>query len=327
MILFTNHNPISWRCNPLLKLKSNLNFFSCNIFFLILAILIISEVEHAYSSSNSEFNLAFVGDWGCTEDTKKTVESIQSHDPEIVFSLGDTSYGLDINCWLDIVDPISSNMKAVIGNHDVIVPNILYQYMDKFNITNQYYSFDEGSLHFLIMSSEFLYRPDSEQFKFIESDLINNSKNPKTKWTIVLSHRQQYSSQCGSHESCDPIKKLREIYHPLFEKYKVDLLISGHSHNYQRTYPLFYNNINSSEPIFDDKKNKNFNSPKGMIQIVVGTGGIDRDRFSNLEPFIVYQDDSTYGFLNLEVSPEQDELRGIYYANNGTKMDEFVITK
>ena len=72
----------------------------------------------------TEFNFALAGDWGCTKNTAKTVDLIQSHDPELVFNLGDTSYEKDINCWVDIVQPISDRMKTVIGNHDVMSQNL-----------------------------------------------------------------------------------------------------------------------------------------------------------------------------------------------------------
>ena len=78
------------------------------------------QIEDKKNSSN--FNFAIAGDWGCTEDTKKTVDSIQNYKPEIVFSLGDTSYGTDMNCWLDIVKPISDKIKSVVGNHDYMTP-------------------------------------------------------------------------------------------------------------------------------------------------------------------------------------------------------------
>ena len=38
-----------------------------------------------------------------------------------------------------------------------------------------------------------------------------------------MSHRDFYSSLCGEYYSCEPIKKFREEYHLLFEKYGVDL--------------------------------------------------------------------------------------------------------
>jgi predicted phosphodiesterase len=286
----------------------------------------------------TDFNFALAGDWGCTKNTAKTVELIQSYDPELVFSLGDTSYEPDINCWVDIVKPISDRMKAIIGNHDVISPTILDQHLKQFGLDKPYYSFDyHHNIHFLMMDSESSYLPGSDpdfsdlentdQYRFVENDLSQASKNPNIKWIIVMSHRQYYSSLCGDHDSCEPIKKLRDAYHPLFEKYGVDVLFSGHAHNYQRTYPLFYNDINSSQPIIEEKSKTEYTSSKGMFQIIVGTGGIDFDGFSNQEPYVVYQQDSSYGFLNIDVMGKGNVLIGKYYSNDGDLLDEFQIIK
>jgi len=51
-----------------------------------------------------------------------------------VFSLGDTSYRNEINCWEDIVKPISDKMKVIIGNHDVMSPDLLKQHMEAFGL-------------------------------------------------------------------------------------------------------------------------------------------------------------------------------------------------
>ena len=285
----------------------------------------------------TEFNFALAGDWGCTKNTAKTVDMIQKHDPSIVFSLGDTSYGKDINCWVSIIKPISDRMKAVIGNHDVMSSYLLQQHLKEFGLDKSYYSFDYNNIHFLMMDSESSYLPgsdpnfsnleDTEQYRFVENDLKDASNNPSIKWIIVMSHRQFYSSLCGDHDSCEPIKKYRDAYHPLFEKYGVDILFSGHAHNYQRTYPLFYNDINSSQPIIEEYGKTDYSSSKGMFQIIVGTGGVDFDGFSNQEPFVVYQEDSHYGFLNIDVSEQGNVLLGRYYSNTGDELDEFKINK
>ena len=288
------------------------------------------------SKNYSGFKFAVVGDWGCTKDTAKTVDLIQRQNPDLVFSLGDTSYGPDIKCWKDIVKPISDKIKAVIGNHDVMSPNLLEEHLKAFGLDKPYYSFDYNNIHFLMMDSESSYLPgadptfagieDSEQYKFVENDLSQASKNPYVKWIIVMSHRQFYSSHCGPHDSCDPIKKWRDVYHPLFERYGVDLLFSGHAHNYERTYPLFYNDMTPSQPIIVENGKTDYKSPKGMFQIIVGTGGIDHDPFSNQEPFVVYQQDSSYGFLNIGIIDQENVLIGKYYDNDGDILDEFKIS-
>jgi len=285
----------------------------------------------------SDSNFAIVGDWGCTKNTKKTVDLIESQNPDLVFSLGDTSYQPKINCWEKIVRPISDKIKAVIGNHDVMSPNLLEQHMKQFGLDKSYYSFDYNNIHFLMMDSESSYLPgtdpdfsdltNTDQYRFIEKDLSNASKNLAIKWIIVMSHRQFYSSFCGLHDSCEPIKKLRDVYHPLFEKYGVDVLFSGHAHNYERTYPLFYNDVNSSEPVIAEKNKTEYSSPKGIFQIIVGTGGVDLDPLSNQEPFVVFQQDESYGFLHVDVTKQGNILIGTYYTNEGNVLDEFKILK
>ena len=293
--------------------------------------------KFAGSTNFTDFNFALAGDWGCTKNTAKTVDLIQNHDPELVLNLGDTSYGKDINCWVDIVKPISDIMKAVMGNHDVMSPYLLEQHMKQFGLDKPYYSFNYNNIHFMMMDSESSYLPGTEpdfsdlentdQYRFVENDLSYASKNPAIKWIIVTSHRQLYSSLCGEHDSCEPIKKYRDAYHPIFEKYGVDLLFSGHAHNYQRTYPLFYNDGNSSQPLIEEKGNTEYKSPSGMFQLIVGTGGIDFDDFSNQEPFVVYQQDSHYGFLNVDVIDQGNVLVGRYSTNTGDILDEFKIVK
>ena len=64
-----------------------------------------------------------------------------------------------------------------------------------------------------------------------------------------------------------------------------------------------------------------------MFQIIVGIGGIDFDHLSNQVPFIVYQEDESYGFLNIHVIEQRNELMGEYYSNDGDVLDEFKIIK
>ena len=298
-----------------------------------------NDDEQFVGSQNlsADFNFALAGDWGCTKNTKKTVKLIQNHEHDIIFSLGDTSYAPDLDCWLDIVNPISDKMKVIIGNHDVMSLNLLEQQLEEFELNKAYYSFDYNNIHFLMMDSESSYLPgadpvfsdleNTDQYRFVENDLSKVSINPAIKWIIVMNHRQFYSSVCGEHDSCDPIKKLRDAYHPLFQRYGVDILFSGHAHNYQRTYPLFYNDVNSSEPIIEQNAKTEYKSPKGMFQIITGTGGIDLDPLSNQEPYVVYQQDASYGFLNVKITDQGNVLIGKYYSNDGNVLDEFKIIK
>ena len=73
------------------------------------------------SAIDNDYNFAIVGDWGCTSDTKKTVNAIENKRPELIINLGDLSYKKTPDCWFDIVDSIDENMKTILGNHDVLI--------------------------------------------------------------------------------------------------------------------------------------------------------------------------------------------------------------
>src|SRR6187200_3707575 len=67
--------------------------------------------KNQYSDSNhnyGKFNFAVASDWGCSEDTEKTAENIQSKNPELVISAGDASYDESADCWLEIIQPFMS---------------------------------------------------------------------------------------------------------------------------------------------------------------------------------------------------------------------------
>jgi hypothetical protein len=126
------------------------------------------------ASSFSDFNFAAAGDWGCTDDTRDTVNNIIDKSPELVLGLGDYSYEDTADCWLDIIQPIDNIMKISIGNHDD--DQFLTEYMNHFGLTKEYYSFDYQNVHFIALATESGYLDMSkdkakEQLAFVKSDL------------------------------------------------------------------------------------------------------------------------------------------------------------
>src|SRR5438874_2504239 len=91
------------------------------------------------------------------------------------------------------------------------------------------------------------------------------------RWIIVIYHRPAYTSP--SVHSADIA--LRDLYHPLFEKYHVDLVLQGHNHAYERSYPIEYNSMSPLNPIMTSKNTNNYTNPQGQIFSTVGTGGIN----------------------------------------------------
>ena len=184
----------------------------------------------------SDLSIVAAGDWGCTENTRDTVSNIKNSSANLVLALGDYSYSYTPTCWLNIVKPIKSITRINIGNHDDQNIILLREYLNHFGLSKQYYSYNIQNVHILTMSTELPFTAGSKQYNFVLSDLKSATRNPSTKWIIVNLHMLQlYTSPNTCIEStCAGLKSLRETYHPLFDKFGVDIVLEGHVHNYQR---------------------------------------------------------------------------------------------
>jgi hypothetical protein len=300
--------------------------------------------HHAYASSSpelSDFNMAIAGDWGCSENSRATAENIQNKEPELVLIPGDLSYNSDDpSCWYEIISPFASKTKISIGNHDD-GEEIKNEYMNHFNLSQSFYSINHENIHIVVMDPYISYDIDSPQYNFVEEDLRASSSNRTINWIFVMVHEPLYTSLAVHH----PSGSLREAYHPLFDKYGVDLVIQAHNHIYSRTFPLQYNSDTPREPIIVDNSSKNttsnnnssnqYTNPSVPIFIVAGTGGRELHDIEEQRPYVAYSSDSDYGFLNVDISKNNNNnestLNAKYYANSdsdeGTVIDEFIISK
>ncbi len=290
------------------------------------------KVSNEFQSKKlQEFNFVAAGDFGCSDRTNKTIAGMMSKKPELVLALGDLSYQKNADCWFNAVSPLDSNdkVKIMIGEHDVADnPSKYYQYIKHFNLTKPYYSFDYQNVHFLVMATAknklIPYLNDSEQYDFVVNDLRNAFNNNSIHWIIVSSFRPFYSSNT-THPGLD---KLQNIYHQLFDKYNVDIVLQAHNHNYQRTYPLSYNEIKHFIPLITDKQVEDYNKiGKGQIFFTVGTGGENLHNFTGQAPYVVRQF-LLHGFLNVDVTDNGSKLTATFYENRGmTDKDHITITK
>ena len=327
-------------------------FASVSLLIIAIIVVLSTSIERidinyysVYASSSSSpstatisnFNFAAVGDTNCNSTTVNIVEDIQAKAPEIVLGLGDYIYNDDsAGCWLKIVEPIDNIMKIAIGNHETGA--ILTELMEHYGLTDQYYSFDYQNVHFTVMSD---YVPDeigSEQYTFVQNDLAKAAADPNIDWIVVAHHEHPYAST--KNEIIHTAIKWKKVYHPLFEQYGVDLVLQGHQHNYQRTYPIKYNSDTPINPIITDRNTNTYTNPEGQIFVTVGTGGVDLHSLNgNKAPYIIITQDKVYGFLNVDVTINNNSnnngekttttLVGTFYNNDGSGeiMDRFTITK
>ena len=111
---------------------------------------------------------------------------------------------------------------ASLGNHDD--PN--ERFYKPFNMNGQrYYSFRKADATFFALDSTYM---DAGQLDWLDRELARS----KTTWKICYFHHPLYSD--ASH---GPDLDLRARLEPIFQKYGVNVVLSGHEHVYERIAP------------------------------------------------------------------------------------------
>ena len=172
--------------------------------------------------------------------------------------LGDNAYtaGTDAEYQAGLFDqyPLTlsrSPLWATRGNHDLVYAGIDNDYYDLFTLpmegeaggqpsgTEAWYSFDWGPVHFICLDSEGSSRaPDSPMLQWLRADLSATTQ----PWVLGFWHHPPYTK--GSHDSDDPVdsggrmRDMRENVLPILDSLGVDLVLSGHSHSYERSLLL-----------------------------------------------------------------------------------------
>jgi predicted phosphodiesterase len=144
------------------------------------------------------------------------------------------------------------------------------------------FSFNYGNAHWLFLDSNpYVKWDDKDLTDWIKKDL-QSAKN--TTWRFVVFHHPGFNSSRAHFED----QQMRPLS-PLFEAGNVDVVFTGHVHNYQRTFPLTFTPEKAGSAAADKvvrghvvngdwKLDKNYNGktvtkPKGIIYLVTGAGG------------------------------------------------------
>jgi len=306
---------------------------ACLITTLLIAnVFTIISFEPAHAAI-ADYNLDAAGDWGCSSNTDKTVDNIDGKNPERLLALGDYSYSSTGSCWFNKIGPIDSITKIAIGNHEDDSDEGFSGYMSHFGLSQTYYSFNYQNTHVLVMDSDKVsFSSGSAQYNFVINDLQTASQNPNINWIIVYIHKQMYTSpNTCSASSCSntasDATSLRNTYHAKFEQYGVDLVLNGHVHNYQRTFPIKYDSGSPSSPTVTSSNTNSYTNPTGQIFVTVGTGGVNFHALSGKSSFVAKQQDDLFGQLDIKITNNGGKLEGRHYANSGSVLDSFSITK
>ncbi|NOJ28985.1 MAG: hypothetical protein DA328_02330 [Nitrososphaeraceae archaeon] len=298
-----------------------------NTFFTIFAI-----DNNDDKSQSKDFNLVVASDFNCKNDAQKTIDNMIDEKPELILALGDLSNQKSGSCWIDMFPKkYLDNVKVSMGFNEVKSslggPKQVKKYLKTFGLDKQYYSFDYNNVHFLALATEIPNDEKSKQYKFVKNDLQKTSQDKDIDWIIVYGYRNFYSSD-SKH---DGNGGLQSAYHPLFDKYGVDIVLSGHNHNYQRTFPIEYNDDKRDKPTVTEREKKSYDArdKKNPIFITVGTGGAGLYPLHAKADYVVTQI-KAHGFLEIEFTEDTfgQILKGNFHKNSGNEIvDSFILFK
>eukprot|EP00003_Mantamonas_plastica_P000778 TRINITY_DN1059_c0_g1_i1.p1 TRINITY_DN1059_c0_g1~~TRINITY_DN1059_c0_g1_i1.p1 ORF type:complete len:304 (-),score=103.93 TRINITY_DN1059_c0_g1_i1:20-931(-) len=220
----------------------------------------------------THLNIAVFADMGATDVSDPSVMQLvmQRNDLDFIIGGGDLSYAdLDQTLW----DSMGRKMEPVVGylpymvcpgNHESFAKFAAYQnrfgvympWQESGSNSSLYYSFDYGNTHFLSLNTEANddmiadFSAQTPAFSFIEADLEKASSNPQIDWIIVYGHRPFY---CSNHHSVDCLTNadiFKRNLEPSFKKFGVDLVITGHKHDYERCGPVFQEQMDEDAPVY-----------------------------------------------------------------------------
>jgi len=228
--------------------------------------------------------------WSVSEQMINDVYFNENKQFDLIVHVGDISYaGTSDKGELELiwdmfgrqVEPLSNHIPymVTVGNHEkyynftsykhrFTTPFSQWPYNPNIKVDNDigvfYYSYDYHLIHFVSMCTEdyiHSYAPGSPQYEWISNDLKSVDRT-KTPWVIMLGHRPMYSSD----EATDS-GPLQQYIEPLLVEYKVDIMLTGHMHSIERTYPVINYTVigNYSRHVMYD--------PKATIHFVIGTAG------------------------------------------------------
>ncbi len=229
--------------------------------------------------------------------------------PDLWLMLGDNAYcsGTDAEFQMAVFDVYPQELRTVapwpvIGNHDAISSDSTTQsgpFFDMFSLpaageaggvgsgTEAYFSYNSGDLHVVQLdSADSDTTPGSLMLTWLAADLAANTR----AWTIVDFHHPPYTK--GTHNSDNPadsggiLQRMRENVVPILEAHGVDLVITGHSHGYERTFLIdgHYGTTDTfvpatmlrqggdGDPFGDGAYNKAPGPHSGTVYVVSGTG-------------------------------------------------------
>ncbi|MBY0375704.1 MAG: metallophosphoesterase [Bryobacteraceae bacterium] len=198
------------------------------------------------------------------------------------------------------------------------------------------FSFDYGMVHWTVIDSNaYVDWTDEKLRDWVRKDLAA-AKN--AKWRVVALHHPPYNSSKNHFND-----QRARVLSNLFEEGNVSVVLAGHVHNYQRTYPLKFQVAGGIKPLGKETKvageftfDKNFDGvnitrPRGVVYLVTGAGGASlynpdqTDNPKSWEPFTAVFKSNVHSLTVMDATADALSFQQI--SATGTRLDDFRITR
>ena len=242
--------------------------------------------------------------WGAT---LTALEGITS--PDLVLFSGDAiTLGLvqsEWDEWFRQAAPLLNHVPLVAaqGNHEINAINYYSQLAMPGNREN--YGFDYGALHVTVVNDTplgGLAEVTSTQAHFLDSDLTAAT----APWKVVMHHEPIWSSAVAHGSN----KDLLAAWGPIIDSHKVDLVLNGHDHNYERTQPMRGMTPGAT-------------NADGTVYLIAGSAGAYL--YDNGTSFFTAYSEKTFNFAILRATAHAIDIKA--FRPDGTVIDQTTLAK
>ena len=237
---------------------------------------------------------------------RRNALQISAEKPNIVLQCGDlVNRGNIYSQWERLfftpAKPLIDHVPIYpsLGNHEDNADH----YFQFFSLprTESWYSFEYGNAHFVVLdSNEDHLTAGSPQVDWLIEDL----KTSQAPWKFVSFHHPPFTAG-GNYYTLHRVR-LKNLLHPIFEKYGVDIVFNGHDHNYERSRPIL--SAQGKQPV---------------TYVVNGNGGTPLRYVGEREWTIISK--RVFGYTVVDLRGLRLELRG--KTIDGDIIDSLVIEK
>lgn len=287
---------------------------------------------------------------------KQTVKDMlaKKNDFDIFMHVGDFAYNIqDSNGKLgdqffDTISPVISSKPYIItaGNHELLDQTRFFNYRfrmpggnDGLNnsfsghdstqqVRNNFYSFDLNGAHWTGINMDWyisVYQNPETRLavlEWIDNDL-RKAFSSKSKYKIVFTHRPIVCGE-SDHNDCNGLQFYNKPLEDLFMKYKVDLVLQAHIHDYSRLYKIYDYKILGFSNVNDGIY---YNGPVYVVSGHSGTGHEYLFKNSDIESVRMNEAYLTgYNPNHMELTIGDEKISGrLYDPVSDAVVDSFVI--